>query len=201
MTGPLVRLDVKGRWLGEMAGAIALVDLPVGRWSTMMAKPVRGPVEAAFAAGAKAVVVISNGPTGKIIALNTDGRKPMFSSPVALLAPKQADAFRAGAIEGASATLHLEGEGGRRPAFNFGGRLDRGKGRWLAISTPRSGWFTCAGERGPGITAWLWLARWAVQAVSDHDLAFICNLGHEYEYLGAAEAKAKIAPPVAQTRF
>jgi hypothetical protein len=50
---------------------------------------VRGPIEAAFAAGAKAVVAITNGPTNKVIALNADGRKPMFAGPVALLAPER----------------------------------------------------------------------------------------------------------------
>lgn len=201
VTGPLVRVDAGGHWSGAMAGAIALIDLPFARWSTMTAKPAHEPVAAAFAGGAKAAVVITNGPTGDVIALNADGRKPMFTGPVGLLAPDRAAPFLAAAMHGAPATLHLNGRVGRRPAFNFVGRIDRGKGRWLAISTPRSGWFGCAGERGPGVAIWLWLARWAVTAVPDYDLAFICNSGHEYEYLGAAEALAKIAPPTGQTPF
>jgi hypothetical protein len=39
------------------------------------------------------VVAITNGPTGKVIALNADGRKPMFAGPVALLAPEAAGPF------------------------------------------------------------------------------------------------------------
>src|SRR3546814_13968727 len=78
-----------------LKGAIALVDLPYGRWSSMLAKAARGPIEAAFAGGAKAAVAITNGPTGKVIALNADGRMPMFAGPVALLAPEDADAFLA----------------------------------------------------------------------------------------------------------
>ena len=35
--------------------------------------------------------------------------------------------------------------------------------------------------------AWLWLARWASQSVPGYNLAFVCNTGHEYEYLGAAD--------------
>lgn len=201
VTGPLVRIDGAGNAAGPLAGAIALVDLPFARWSTALAKPVRDPVTAAFAAGAKAAVVITNGPTGKVIALNADGRKPMFAGPVALLAPEDARPFLAAAIANAPATLILDGEGGRRPAFNFVGRIDRGAGRWLAVSTPRSGWFTCAGERGPGVAAWLWLARWASRHVRSHNLAFICNSGHEYEYLGASEAMKAIAPPPAATPF
>jgi hypothetical protein len=201
VSGPLVRVDAAGRFAGSLEGAIALVDLPYARWSTMLAKAARGPIEAAFAAGAKAVVAITNGPTGKVIALNADGRKPMFAGPVALLAPEAAGPFLGAAFNRQEAHLTIDGNDGRRSAFNFVGRIDRGKGRWLAVSTPRSGWFKCAGERGPGVAAWLDLARWAVKAMPNHDLAFVCNTGHEYEYLGAAEAMKQIAPPPATTRF
>lgn len=201
VSGRLVYVDPRGRAHGDLAGAIALVDLPAQRWSTALAKPIREPVAAAFAAGAKAAVIVTNGPTNKIIALNADGRKPMFAGPVALLAPEDAAPFAAAAAKGDAATLFIIGEGGRRPAFNLVGRIDRGRGRWLAVSTPRSGWFTCAAERGPGVAVWLHLARWAARAVRDHDLAFVCNSGHEYEYLGASEALAAIAPKPEHTRF
>jgi hypothetical protein len=145
--------------------------------------------------------VITNGPTGKIIALNADGRQVMFPGPVALLAPEDAKPFLDAAIEREPATLHTDGTGGHRPAFNFVGRLDRGKKHWLAISTPRSGWDTCAGERGGGIAAWLWLARWASASVRDYNLAFVCNSCHEYEYLGASQSIKAIAPKPEDTFF
>ncbi|WP_282008712.1 hypothetical protein [Brevundimonas aveniformis] len=201
VTGPLVRVDAAGRFAGTMQGAIALVDLAFGRWSSMLSRAARGPIEAAFAAGAVAAVAITNGPTGKVIALNADGRQPMFDGPVALIAPQDAGPFLAAAMERCEARLIVEGEGGQRPAFNLVGRLDRGLGRWIAVSTPRSGWFGCAGERGPGVAAWLDVARWAPAALPDFDLALICNTGHEYEYLGAAEAMHEIAPAVEATRF
>lgn len=201
VTGPLVRVDAAGRADAPLAGSIALVDLPFARWSTAVAKAVREPITGAFAAGAKAAVVITNGPTGKVIALNADGRKPMFAGPVAVLAPEDAQPFLGAALRHTPATLHLTGITGRRPAFNLAARIDRGRKRWLAVSTPRSGWHGCAAERGGGVAAWLWLARWASRAVHDHDLAFICNTGHEYEYLGASEALKAIAPNPADTRF
>ncbi|MDG2534405.1 hypothetical protein P6144_12145 [Sphingomonas sp. HITSZ_GF] len=201
VTGPLVRIDGAGRPAAPLAGAVALLELPYSRYSTAIAKPVRAPIDAAFAAGARAVVVITNGPTGKVIALNADGRKPMFPGPVALLAPADAGPFLAAAIQGTSATLTVTGENGRRPAANFIGRIDRGRKSWLVVSTPRSGWTHCAGERGGGIAAWLWMARWASKAVTTHNLAFICNTGHEYENLGAAEALKATAPKPADTHF
>ena len=201
VSGRLVRVDQTARFAGAMDGAIALVDLPHARWSSIMNKAARAPVDAAFAAGARAAVLITNGPTGKLIALNADGRQPMFPGPVALLAPDHAGDFLASAIRGDHATLTVTGEGGHRTAFNFVGRLDRGKGRWIVVSTPRSGWFVCAAERGPGVAAWLDLARWARNSLAGYNLAFICNTGHEYEYLGAAEAMKQIAPPPTATRF
>jgi hypothetical protein len=201
VSGPLVRVDANGQADASLIGSIALVELPFGRWSTLLAKPIREPIAAAFAGGAKAVVVITTGPTGKVIALNADGRKPMFPGPVSLLAPEDARQFLAAALKQRGATLFLTGRTGRRPAFNFIGRIDRGRKNWLAVSTPRSGWYSCAGERGPGIAIWLQLARWASQSVLDHDLAFICNTGHEYEYLGASEALKATAPKPAETRF
>ena len=201
ITGPLVRIDSSGKAEAPLDGAIALVDLPFGRWSSALAKPIREPITAAFAAGAKAAVVITNGPTGKVIALNADGRAPMFKGPVALLAPERAKPFLAAAMHRAPATMTVLGKGGQRSAFNFVGRINRGKPRWLVVSTPRSGWFVCAGERGPGVAAWLWLARWAGQAVQSHNLAFVCNTGHEYEYLGAAEALKTFTPKPADTDF
>jgi len=201
IAAPIVRADADGHAAAALAGAIALVDLPFGRWSTAMSRRIRRPIEAAFAAGARAAVVVTNGPTGKVIALNTDGREPLFAGPVALLAPEHARPFLTAASRGEAAVLHLTGRTGRRPAFNLIGRIDRGRGRWLVVSTPRSGWFTCAGERGGGVAAWLALARWASAGAREFDLAFICNSGHEYEYLGAEEMLHRVAPRPAETAF
>jgi hypothetical protein len=38
VTGPLVRVDAQGRADAPLAGAIALVDLPYGRWSSALAR-------------------------------------------------------------------------------------------------------------------------------------------------------------------
>lgn len=201
ITAPIVRVDAQGFAAQPLQGAIALIDLPAGRWSSMFWEPVRKPVDAAFAGGAAACVIVTNGPTGKVIALNTDGREPLYPKPMALLAPEDAAPFFAAAMEGREATLRLTGQGERRQAFNLVGKLDRGHGRWLVVSTPRSGWFTCAGERGGGIAAWLHLARWAGRAAPGYDLAFVCNSGHEYQYLGAEELLHNVAPPPEKTAF
>src|SRR5690606_40165850 len=108
------------------------------------------------------------------IALNTDGRQPLYEQPMALLAPNDAAPFYAAAHRGEAASLYVTGKGGRRSAFNLVGKLDRGRGRWLVVSTPRSGWFTCAGERGGGMAAWLHIARWARKELLDSAHALFC---------------------------
>ena len=187
ITGPLRRVTSGGAD-APLAGAMALLELPHNRWTTAAAGPVRKLVTAALAAGALAVVVITTGPTGLATALNADGRKPMFDKPVAILSPRDAQPFLVAAAAGTPATLVVTGRGGRRPTYNVVGTMDRGQPRWIVVSTPRSGWFTCAAERGGGVAAWAALARWAPAALPGFNLAFLCNSGHEYEYLGAEHA-------------
>ena len=201
LTAPLVRVDGQGRSAHSLRGAIALVDLDHARWSSMFWPGVSEPVQAAFEGGASACVIITNGPSDKIIALNTDGREPLYDAPMALLAPEDAAPFLAAAHAASPARLTLSGVSARRPAFNLMGQLDRGANQWLVVSTPRSGWFTCAGERGGGVAAFLHMARWAANQATGHNLLFVCNSGHEYQYLGAEELLREHAPPPDQTAF
>lgn len=199
VSGPLVAVRAGLPPLAGLSGAIALLELPFGRWSSALAKAVREPLDLVMAQGAAAAVIVTTGPTGEAIALNVDGNRPMASRPVAVIGPAAAQPFLAAAANGERANLRIVGAGGRRPAANLVARLDRGRDRWLVISTPRSGWTTCAGERGPGIAAFLALARMAPSRWPECNLMFLCNGGHEYENLGAAHAIARSAPPPAAT--
>jgi hypothetical protein len=69
-------------------------------------------------------------------------------------------------------------------ARNVIGRLERGD-HWVVVSTPYSGWFGCAGERGSGISIWLALAEWAASSDSKLSWLFVANSGHEINYVGA----------------
>jgi hypothetical protein len=198
VTGALVPASTS-RVPDDLNGALALIELPHRRWSSATERPVHDAVAAALSAGAVGAVIITTGPTGEAIALNAPADKPLFSRPTAILAPKDASPFLLAAANRAPATLSLEGQGGMRPAFNVVGRVDRGARRWIVVSTPRSGWFTCAGERGPGIATWLALARWAVNGLPELNLLFTCNSGHEYENLGSAHLIQDIAPGPADT--
>ncbi len=188
VTGPLY---VAGS--GPGGPGIALVVLPHNRWSTMLGF-IERQVTAAFAGGASAVVIVTTGPTGEALALNTPVARRLFDRPVAVLAPKSAEPFLRAAAARESATLRIPGRSFRRPAWNVTATLKRGAAKSLVISTPRSGWFDCVGERGTGVAAWLMTAKWAARAKLPVDIALVATSGHEYEYAGGEEYIAHLAP-------
>ena len=47
----------------------------------------------------------------------------------------------------------------------------------MVLSTPRSGWFTCAGERGPGIALWMALLPWMAKTLTRHDIVVVTASG------------------------
>jgi hypothetical protein len=87
-------------------------------------------------------------------------------------------------------------------AANVLGRLiRRADAEWIVVSTPSSGWFTCAGERGPGVAILLALAEWASSRPGDLNYLFVANSGHELDFLGARLLHdAHLAPPPEKTR-
>jgi hypothetical protein len=146
------------------------------------------------AARGEAVVLVTTGPTGEAIALNAPADRKLFDRPVAVLAPKDATPFMAAAAKGEAVTLTMSGRSFRRPAFNVTATLDRGASQWLVLSTPRSGWFGCAGERGSGLAVWLMLTAWAAKAKLPANIALVATSGHEYEYQGGELYIHDVAP-------
>lgn len=189
ISAPLARLD--GR---PPAGALVVADLPYRRWSSASSLEIIAAARASAAAGAAGLILITNGPSGEALALNVPAERPLFPLPTALLAPRLARPVLDAAAVGAGASLTLDGEAGRRPAFNLIGQLDRGAARSVVISTPRSGWYACGGERGPGIVVWLRLAQWAAHALTDFNIVLISASGHEYDNHGAHAFLSSKAP-------
>jgi hypothetical protein len=184
----------------DLAGAIAVVELPYKRWAALADPQVAQPLADAFRRGAVAAVLITTGPTKNAIALNISTHRPSFDKPVAILAPKDARPFLDAAAKGQVGVLTLDGQGGRRTAFNLIARLDRGAPKDLILSTPRSGWFGCAAERGSGLAVWLFLARWLAKSNHGVNVELLATSGHEYDYLGGEHYLAE-APPPARTKL
>jgi hypothetical protein len=179
---------------GELRGRIALIVAPFARHAALF--PNRGVgqvVVAAANAGARAVVIVTTGPSGEAVALNAP-ETPFVPIPTAVLAPKEAAAFVEAAKSGANATLILDGDATHRPSKNLVARLERGD-RWIVISTPRSGWYGCVAERGTGTAAFLELADWVVGRFPDLSVFLMNTGGHEYFFAGSHRVVDQAPPP------
>ena len=193
MTAPLVLVEGDS---GDVKDRIAVVVTPFGRQAALF--PDRGigqTVRRAASAGARAVVIVTTGPSGEATALNAP-EEPFVPVPTAILAPKRAEAFVAAARSGATATLVLDGEATHRSSKNLVGRVTRGN-RWLVISTPRSGWFGCVGERGTGTAVFLELADWAARRFPTLSIFVMNTGGHEYFFAGSHRVLNQAPPPAA----
>jgi len=180
------------------AGKIVLIDLPPGAGGPLDAPP-PPQVVAAADSGALAVVAITESPLGELSAMNRNPKAAPWKVPVLLAAGHDGDALRAAATAGRSITVRLEGRSVTRPAHNVIGRRV-GPGKPIVISTPKSGWFHCAGERGSGIAIWLGLARW-LAATPDRNIIAVASSGHEFDGYGAHHFTQTLAPKPADTRL
>lgn len=179
-------------------GQIALVDLAPGAGAGLDAPPPKE-ISDAVARGASGVVAITETPLGELAALNRNPKAAPWSAPVLLVAGREGQALKAAAAAGQTVVVRLEGRTVVRSAHNIVGRRKR-SGKELVVSTPKSGWFHCAGERGSGIAIWLGLARW-LAAASDHNLTVVAASGHEFDGYGAHLFTQTLAPKPADTKL
>jgi hypothetical protein len=191
--GVLVRDEYDAR---TVQGRIAFMILPYGRHASIFAATVQPLLDAIAHNGAKAIVIVTTGPTGSIVGLNTR-LKPMAAVPIALMAPRDLPAVAENIANGQSITLILTGISAIRKSCNVIARRVAGP-KWLAFSTPRSGWGPCVGERGPGTAAFLELCRWAAVRYPQHSIFAINSGGHELDFAGTHHSLNE-GPPAADT--
>jgi len=179
-------------------GKVALVDLPPGTGAGLEAPP-PAQIAEAVASGARAVVAITENRLGELAALNRTPKAEPWKVPVLLVAGREAAALKAAAARGAEAIVRLDGRTVTHKAHNVVGRRAR-PGKHLVLSTPKSGWLHCAGERGSGIAIWLGLARW-LAASTDHNLTIVAASGHEFDGYGGHLFSETLAPKPAATKL
>lgn len=181
---------------GSLRGRIALVTFPASAGAAMHQGSIHSRIVLAAAnAGASAVVAITEGATREIIALNSPAGAEPWPVPVVLAGQRDGPALAAAAGLRAKASLVLEGEDdSEATAKNVVARVDRGKDL-IVVSTPQSGWFRCAGERGPGIAMFLGLARWASKRSTGASFLFVSTSAHELGGVGMKSFLNELAPP------
>jgi hypothetical protein len=183
-----------GGAVGDVAGRIAVVVAPFARHAALFADRGLGRTVTQVARkGAAAIVIVTTGPSGEAVALNAP-EEPFVSIPTVVLAPKRSAEFIAAARAGAMATLTLDGTATHRPSRNLVARIERGK-RWIALSTPRSGWYGCVAERGTGTAVFLELADWLSKNFPTHSVFAMNTGGHEYFFAGSHRVIGQAPPP------
>jgi hypothetical protein len=187
ITGPLTAPGGPGR--------IAFVSMP-GVGGGGLYQPPPNEVVQAVESGASAVVVVTEHPLGELVAFNRTPLAPAWKAPVVFVAGRQKELLQAVAGKGGDVTVRLEGRSLTGHADNVVARK-AGRGKPVVISTPKSGWFHCAGERGSGIAIWLGLARWL--ATTEMNVVLLAASGHEFDGYGGAQFAKTLAPKPAET--
>jgi hypothetical protein len=137
--------------------------------------------------GATSLILITPHPAGVVTALNSGppyNRQPQ-PRPTLLVGAQDFEWLEKAASTGQTATVQITGE--FRPqgkARNVIARVNRRNNRWIVVSTPASGWFRCAGERGSGVAVFLGLAQWAASLKTDCNWLFCATSGHELGHAG-----------------
>jgi hypothetical protein len=184
VTAPLALFENgSNRPVSDARGKIALAIAPFARHAALGAGGIGKTVKDLAAAGASAVALVTTGPTGEATGLNAP-ETPFIPVPMAIVAPKLADPIVAAARAGATATLTLDGDATHRPSKNIIATLERGE-RWVGLSTPRTGWFGCVGERGTGTAVFLEMASWLVKTYPNLSIFVMNSGGHEYNFAGS----------------
>jgi hypothetical protein len=187
------------REAASLEGRIAVVRLPraTGLWDT----PGMGEVVLETCRrGPRAVIAVTEGPTGAVVAMNAAPARFDWPVPVVIAPGAQAERLSNWAVAGAPAVLACAGQfSPAARATNVVARR-RGSGRTIVVSTPKSGWFHCAGERGTGLAVFLDLAAWLARN-SQADLVFVAFAGHELDYLGGQMFLKAAAPAPGTVRL
>jgi hypothetical protein len=103
---------------------------------------------------------------------------------------------------GATVQLRSEGEKRASVAVNVIARYPAAPlpdAPWVVVSTPSSGWFRAAGERGGGIALWLDLAQYIGARETGLNWLFVANSGHELDFMGARHSLPTMPPPAEVT--
>lgn len=188
---PIDAPDIKGKI------AVVTFDHNVYTW----AQPQCGePVQNAISRGAKAVVAVTEGPTGDIVALNAIPSRHAWSVPVLLAPGREKARLMDAAAQGSNATVVSIGK--RTPNVKATNVLAHrpGNGKTIVLSTPKSGWFHCASERGSGIAIFLALADWLARTTTA-DVVCIATSGHEIDGSGGRQFLSNGAPTPDRTRL
>lgn len=185
---------------GEIEGRIAIARAPFMRSASVFDPAFERPLRALLAGRPAVLIIATEGPTGGLIAQNVSPRTAPYPCPTALIAPSDLDRLAPSGV----ARVTLRGTTAPATAHNVVAVHGQGP-RQIVISTPISGWFRCAAERGPGIALQRALARRWMELPDrlrrDATLHLLATSGHELGGIGAHAWLKSHAPKPEDTHF
>jgi hypothetical protein len=107
--------------------------------------------------------------------------------PVLQVAPRDTRSLKAALVIGGEGVLEIDGERLRSNASNVIATIEgvNPKLEPIGIVTPKSGWYTCAAERGGGIAIFLALAEsLAAMGTPPRTIHLLASSGHELDFAG-----------------
>lgn len=194
VTGMLVNSDANA---GDVRDRIALVNFSFGPEGQSGVEVIRK-LNKLIDAGVRGVIGYQENAAGEIAAINATKGGKAWKVPIVLVSP--ADGKKLVACEPQTISLSVKGTFKKIKARNILGKIGTGD-KYIVVSTPISGWFGCGGERGPGVAAWLALARWVAIQKLPYTFIFTGNSGHELGFWGGKEFLDNGAPPVDKTKL
>lgn len=167
---------------------------PIALWrrgpddSDRLAAGVYDDLAALQAAGARAVVLVMGDEHGRPVLRNAERPWDPIDLPVLQVSAEDAED---GIDWSEEATVVVEGRREVVEARNVVAEIAGADGEAapVALITPKSGWFTCAAERGGGIAVWLAVAERIMGRIADGErprrgLRLVASSGHELHHLG-----------------
>ena len=134
----------------------------------------------------QAIVVVTRGARPGFCPSNADSFLRPFGPPVLQVGGEEASLLADCARQSSKVRLTAHVERTQAQAFNVTAVVS-GTNKSLAplvVMTPRSGWWSCASERGGGLACWLEIMRAIRDARPVRDVLFVASSGHELGHLG-----------------
>ena len=157
------------------------------RWS---ARDVRAHYTGFQQQGVLGIVVPAGDPDGELRLRDAEHIRQPFGLPVLQVAKKDARRLTSALLMGGEATIEIDGDRLNSRATNVVATLPGtdATAAPLVVMTPKSGWFTCAAERGGGLAIWLALAE-ALAALPERrrTVHLLASSGHELHQAGIEE--------------
>ena len=148
----------------------------------------------------QAIVVVTRGARPGLCPSNADSFLRPFGPPVLQVSSDEAMFLTDCARLGVEAKLITQIARTQGQAFNVIAMVSgsNGETRPLVVMTPRSGWWSCASERGGGLACWLEIARAVRESQPARDILFVASSGHEIGHRGI-EVFIERRPGIAKT--